>query len=85
MKKKVVHRFPISFAQATSVHDDNMLLLETVHSKDLARAADHAKKATIEGAWVRHTLFKGKRLPLEQVKELKKDLTLNNPFLEETH
>jgi hypothetical protein len=50
MKKKVVHRFPISFAQATSVHDDNMLLLETVHSKDLARAADHAKKATIEGA-----------------------------------
>lgn len=51
----------------------------------LPRAADHEKKATIEGVWVRYTLFRGNRLPSEQAKELKKDLTLNNPFLEETH
>jgi hypothetical protein len=51
----------------------------------LSRATDHAKKAALERARVHHTLFQGKHLPSEQAKELKKDLTLNNPFLEETH
>jgi len=32
-----------------------------------------------------HTLFQGKRLSLEQAMEQKNDLTLNKPFLEETH
>jgi len=34
--KKVVHRFLIFLAQATSVHNDDMSLSEIVHSKDLA-------------------------------------------------
>jgi hypothetical protein len=59
------------------------LRLSTV--RILHRATDHAKKAALEGAWVRHTLFQGKHLPSKQAKEMKKDLTLNNPFLEETH
>jgi len=36
----------------------------------LPRAADHEKKAALEGAWVRHTLFQGKQLPSEPFKEL---------------
>jgi hypothetical protein len=35
VKKKMVHRFPISLAQATFVHNDDMPLPEIVHSKDL--------------------------------------------------
>jgi len=37
----------------------------------LPRAADHEKKAALEGAWVRHTLFQGKQLPSEPFKDLK--------------
>jgi len=51
----------------------------------LSRAADHAKKASCEGACVHHTFFQGKRLPTEQSKKLKKDPIVNKPFLEETH
>jgi hypothetical protein len=36
VKKKMIYRFPISLAQATSVHNDDMPLPEIVHSKDLA-------------------------------------------------
>jgi hypothetical protein len=50
-----------------------------------SRAADHEKKATIEGTWVSHTHFQGKRVPIGQVKKWKKDLTLKMPFLEGTH
>jgi hypothetical protein len=49
------------------------------------RATDHEKKVTLEGAWVYHTHFQGKRVPIGRVQELKKDLTLKRPFLEETH
>jgi hypothetical protein len=59
------------------------LRLSTV--RILSGATDHAKKFALERAWVRHTLFQGKRLLSEQAKELKKDLTLNNDFLEETY
>jgi hypothetical protein len=59
------------------------LRLSTV--RILPRAADHAKKVTLEGAWIRHTLFQEKHLPSELAKELKKDLTLNKLFLEKTH
>jgi hypothetical protein len=48
-------------------------------------AVDHEKKAALEGAWVHHTHFQGKRVLIAQVKEWKKDLTLNRPFLEGTH
>jgi len=58
------------------------LRLSTV--RILPRAANHTKKAVIEGAWVRYTHFQGKQLPSEQARELK-DLTLNRPLLEETH
>jgi hypothetical protein len=51
----------------------------------LPRVANHEKKAALRGAWVRHTLFQGKRLPTEPAKELKKVLTLNTRFLEGTH
>jgi hypothetical protein len=61
------------------------LFLRLSTRKILPRAADHEKKAALEGAWVRHTLFQGKGLSLEQANELKKDLTLNNPFLEQAH
>jgi hypothetical protein len=59
------------------------LRLSTV--RILPRAADQAKKTALEGTGVRHILFQGKCLPSEQAKELKKDLTLNNHLLEETH
>jgi hypothetical protein len=48
-------------------------------------AVDHEKKAALEGAWVHHTHFQGKRVLIAPVKEWKKDLTLNRPFLEGTH
>jgi hypothetical protein len=51
----------------------------------LPRAIDHEKKAAIEGAWVRHTHFQGKRVLIRRVKEWKKVLTLKRPFLEGTH
>jgi hypothetical protein len=44
------------------------------------RAADHEKKAAIEGAWVHHTHFQGKQVLIGQVKEWEKDLTLKRPF-----
>jgi hypothetical protein len=45
VKKKMVHRFPISLAQATSVHNDDMPLPEIVHSKDLAEGNRPCKKS----------------------------------------
>jgi hypothetical protein len=60
----------------------HFLRLSTV--RILPRDANHAKKAALEGAWVLHILFQGKLLPSEQAKEVKKDLTLNKPFLEGT-
>jgi hypothetical protein len=45
VNKKVVHRFPISLAQATSVHNDEMPLLEMSTVRILPRTADHAKKS----------------------------------------
>jgi hypothetical protein len=62
-----------------------MPLPEIICNKDFPRVVDHEKKATLKEARVRHTLFQGKCLPLELAKELKKDLTLNNHLLEETH
>jgi len=50
----------------------------------LLKAVDHAKKTALKGAWVRHTLFQGKRLSSEH-KEQKNDLTLKRPLLEGTH
>jgi hypothetical protein len=49
------------------------------------RAVDHEREAALERAWVRPTHFSGKRVLIGQVKEWKKDLTLNRPFLEGTH
>jgi hypothetical protein len=51
----------------------------------LPKAADHVKKAVLEGAWVHQMLFQRKRLFSKQAKEQKNDLTLNIPLLEETH
>jgi len=47
----------------------------------LPSAADHTKKADLEGAWVHRTLFQGKQLPSEPANELKNDLTLNKHVL----
>jgi hypothetical protein len=81
----VVYWFFIALAQATSVHYDNMHLPEIIHCKDLTKGRWPSKKIVIKGAWVRHTLFQRKRLLSKQANELKKDLTLNSPLLEETH
>lgn len=45
MKKKVVHWFPISPAQATSVHNDDMPLPEIIYSKDLVWSYRPCKKS----------------------------------------
>jgi hypothetical protein len=51
----------------------------------MPRATDHSKKTTLKRAQVWHALFQEKQLPSDPAKELKKDLTLNKPLLEETH
>jgi hypothetical protein len=61
------------------------LFLRLFKVRILSRAADYAEKAALEGAWIYHTLFQGKRLPSEQANDLNKDLTMNKPLLEETH
>jgi hypothetical protein len=61
------------------------LFLRLSSVRILPRKADHEKEKNPKGAWVRHTHFHGKRLPSKQAKELKKELTLNKPLLEETH
>jgi len=45
VKKKTIHRFLISLANATSVHNDDMPLPEIVHSKDLAEGCRPRKKS----------------------------------------
>jgi len=34
-----------------------------------SRVANHEKKAALEGVWVRHTHFQGKRVPIVRVGE----------------
>jgi hypothetical protein len=53
--------------------------------KILPKAADHVKKAVLEGVGVYQTLFQGKQRPSREAKEQYRDLTLNNPLLEEAH
>jgi hypothetical protein len=61
MKKKVVHKFSIPLAHAKSVHHDDVL---PPKRQIMPRAANHAKKAALEGTWARQTLFQGKLLPI---------------------
>jgi hypothetical protein len=35
VKKKMIHRFPVLLAHATSIHQNNMPLPEVIHCKDL--------------------------------------------------
>jgi hypothetical protein len=50
VKKKMVHRFSIFLAQATSVHNDEMPLPEIVHGKDLAQGYRPRKKSRPRGS-----------------------------------
>jgi hypothetical protein len=85
VKKKMIHRFPISLVQATSVHNDDMPLPEIVHSKDLVKGYRPRKKKLPSKEPKSATHFQRKPLLSEQVKDLKKDLTLNKLFLEKGH
>jgi hypothetical protein len=56
MKKKVVYKLSIPLTHATSVYDNNTLFPKLSKVRILPKAANYAKKAAFEGAWVRHVL-----------------------------
>jgi hypothetical protein len=70
MEKNMIHKIPTPLAHVTSAITIKCRLLRLSKVKILPRAAEHAKKTTLEGAGVRQTPFQGKPLPSEEAKEL---------------
>jgi hypothetical protein len=58
MKKKI-QGLPISFTHTTPIDHNDAPHSETVHGKNILRAANQAKETTLNGALAHQTLFLG--------------------------
>jgi len=81
MEKKVIHRFPIRFAHATSINHYDMLLPEVVQGEDLPLCCRPSKESHFQGNLGPPNTFPRKMDSLFANKSLVERSNIKFPFM----